>query len=436
MQTIFSIDLFNIKRGTPLYIITCCVVGLLLFIASSQDQAFATEAGDWDGVSSELDTAISNAVLEYESGDAKSAATMVTSAYFDIFEESGMEVAVSVYISDGAKSDLEGMFGALRGAIKSGAPVGEVSAKAATLTAALKEASIKLPASENSSGDSSSNSSGGGSSALALFINSLIIILREGLEAILVIAAISTYLVKSGSGDRVRTVYYGAVAAIALSIATAVLLEYVIDASGASREALEGIVMLLATAVLFYVSYWLISKAEAAKWMKYIKGKVEGAARNGSVGKGNMTALFFAAFLAVYREGAETILFYQALYSGSGESAVYVTAGLLIGSVLLAVVFFLVRYGAMKVPMGPFFAVTSAFMYYLAFTFAGKGVRELQEAGWIGSNYIEWVPSFDLIGLYPTVEGVVLQSLLIVALIVATVYLFLMGGGKPRAETH
>ena len=408
----------SLGKKVRLYIIL--VFAILLMAAPSPSLAEQPRDGEWGAVAAEVEGALDEAAGYYRGGDAGRAKRMVTAAYFDLFEESGMEQAVSLHISDRRKSELEGLFGALRSAMTAGDEVALVQAKVTGLAEALKEAAGELDGKGGS----------GGAAVIALFLNSLLIILREGLEAILVIAAITTYLVKSGNGNRVRTVYLGAVVAIVMSIATALLFAFLIEVSGEAREAIEGIVMLMATAVLFYVSYWLISKAEAARWNAYIKAKVDA-----SVGRGAATALFFAALLAVYREGAETILFYQALYSGAagvGAGAFAVTAGLVLGSLLLVGVFMLVRYGAMKVPMGPFFIVTSALMYYLAFTFAGKGVRELQEANWVDASYVEWLPTIDLMGIYPTVEGVALQSALLFALIGSLVYIKLLK--KPVSE--
>ena len=405
----------NLKSGASLgkQVRLLIIMALLTLLMAAPSPSLAELPGDgeWGAVAVSIEGSLDEALRLYGGGETERAKRAVTASYFDLFEESGMELAVSLHISDKRKSEIEGLFGALRSAIKSGEETAAVHSRAAVLTEALRTAAHELDGKGGT----------GGAAVIALFLNSLLIILREGLEAILVIAAITTYLVKSGNGDRVRTVYLGAVVAIVMSVATALLFAFLIEVSGEAREAIEGVVMLMATAVLFYVSYWLISKAEAARWNAYIKAKVDA-----SVGRGAATALFFAALLAVYREGAETILFYQALYSGAagvGAGAFAVTAGLVLGSLLLVGVFMLVRYGAMKVPMGPFFIVTSALMYYLAFTFAGKGVRELQEAGWIDASYVEWLPTINLMGIYPTVEGVALQSALLFALIGSLVYI-------------
>ncbi|MBI3756053.1 MAG: FTR1 family iron permease [Deltaproteobacteria bacterium] len=323
---------------------------------------------------------------------------------------------MSVYISADRKTELESMFSDIRNAVSAHASVEDVRKNISLLMQALENDAKKLP----------EKGEGRKESPYTVFFNSLIIILREGFEAILVISAISAYLAKTGQKGKVKTVYKGAVLALIASIFTAILLQTVIRISGAGKEALEGITMLIAAAVLFYVSYWLITKIEVARWQHYIKSKVES-----SLTKGNVLALGFAAFLAVYREGAETILFYQALYSGADAHGSAIIAGFAAGSLLLIGLFILIKYGSVRIPIGPFFAITSTLLYYLAFTFAGKGIRELQEALWISSTPVEWLPTISFLGIYPTWEGMLLQVILILALIAAIVYSFIL---RPYKE--
>ena len=157
---------------------------------------------------------------------------------------------------------------------------------------------------------------GEGLSPLNLFIQSFVIMLREGLEAILIVGALMTFLAKMGAGDRRRHVNAGILAAIVASLLTALALETVFHLSPAHQEALEGATMVVATAVLFYVSYWLLSKMEVVKWNHFVKSKVHDAVTSGSA-----LALASAAFLAVYREGFETVLFYKALIISAGATA-------------------------------------------------------------------------------------------------------------------
>jgi high-affinity iron transporter len=192
------------------------------------------------------------------------------------------------------------------------------------------------------------------------------------------------------------------------SAATAVVLKTVLSAVPASREIIEGATLLIAVCVLFSVSYWLISKVEAAKWKQFINEKV-GAALDSGGGR----ALTVVAFLAVYREGAEVALFYQALFNEGPNVAVPLSLGIVAGFVALAIIFTLFyRYGV-KIPIRRFFAVTSVLLYYMAFVFMGKGVRELQEGNALSLSAISGFPHIEWLGLYPSWQGVLAQLVLL-----------------------
>ena len=258
------------------------------------------------------------------------------------------------------------------------------------------------------------------SSGANLVMQSFVLLLREGFEAILVVAALMAFLAKAGATERRRDVAKGALVAVAASVLTAVLVELLFQFTPVQREALEGVTMLLAAAVLFYVSYWLLSKIEAAKWTAYVKGRMEEALRTGSG-----FALASVAFLAVYREGFETILFYQALFTSTGASGgtSAVLVGMLAGAVALVAVYVAITRFGMKVPLKPFFGVTSAMLYYMAFVFAGKGVAGMQEAGVVTTTVVEWAPRLPVFGIYPTVQSLALQGVLVLLLVVAMVWL-------------
>jgi high-affinity iron transporter len=254
------------------------------------------------------------------------------------------------------------------------------------------------------------------------FFQSFLIILREGFEAILVIGAVVAFLIKMGHRERLRSIWLGIILGLVASLATAVVLKTVFAAMPASREIVEAVTMLIAVVVLFSVSYWLISKVEAAKWQKFIREKVTLALEHGG-GK----ALALVAFLAVYREGAETALFYQALFNEGPNVGFPLTLGIIIGFVVLAIVFTLFyRYGV-RIPMRPFFTVTSILLYYMAFVFMGKGVRELQEGNIMRITVIPGGPHVEAMGIYPSVETLTAQAILIVLLVFATVKTFWPG---------
>jgi high-affinity iron transporter len=258
------------------------------------------------------------------------------------------------------------------------------------------------------------------------FFQSFLIILREGFEAILVIGAVVAFLVKMGHRERLRSIWLGIVLGLVASLATAVVLKTVFAAMPASREIVEAVTMLIAVVVLFSVSYWLISKVEAAKWQKFIREKVTMALEHGG-GK----ALALVAFLAVYREGAETALFYQALFNEGPNVGFPLTLGIIIGFAVLAIVFTLFyRYGV-RIPLRPFFTVTSILLYYMAFVFMGKGIRELQEGNIMRITVIPGGPHVEAMGIYPSVETLTAQAILIVLLVFATIKTFWPG---HRAE--
>jgi high-affinity iron transporter len=249
----------------------------------------------------------------------------------------------------------------------------------------------------------------------ALFIQSATIILREGFEVVLVIGALLAYVVKAGSRAAQRPIYAGTAAGIVASLATAALMQEVLRYYPSSSDVLEGTTMLLAAAVLFFVSYWLVSKSEADKWQRYIRGKVHHA-----LSDGRSLALAGAAFLAVYREGFETVLFYQALYGGAPAAAVTITGGCVAGAIALLIVTVLFRRFQVQIPIRQFFFVTGVFLYLMAAIFAGQGVHELQDAGIIAVTPLGGVPTVELLGLYPTVESLALQGVFVVLLIYAT----------------
>lgn len=253
-------------------------------------------------------------------------------------------------------------------------------------------------------------------SASTMFLQSLLIILREGFEAILVLGAIAAFLAKTGNARRVRSLWVGAWLGVAASLATAVVLATLLAAIPAGREIVEGVTMLVAVVVLFSVSYWLVSKVEAARWQQFIREKVSEALEQGG-GK----ALGFVAFLAVYREGAETALFYQALLNQGSSSYLPVALGIAAGAAGLAVIFAVLRRFGVKIPLRPFFAVTSGLLYFMAFVFMGKGVRELQEGNLVSLTPVPGLPSVDALGIFPTAETLIAQGVLLVLLAFALI---------------
>lgn len=251
------------------------------------------------------------------------------------------------------------------------------------------------------------------------FFQSFLIITREGFEAILVIGAIVAFLIKTGNRQRLRSIWTGVGLGLAASAVLAVVLQTVLRALPTTREIIEGITMLLAVAVLFSVSYWLISKVEAAKWQKFLNEKVGSALDHG----GGM-ALTLVAFLAVFREGAETALFYQALFSEGGVIPPLVL-GIVAGAIFLALVFTLFYKFGVKIPLRPFFTITSVLLYYMAFVFLGKGIRELQEGDAVGITVLPSMPSVPSMGIFPSAETLIPQAILAVLFVFMIVKTFM-----------
>ena len=311
---------------------------------------------------------------------------------------------------------LEASFAALRSLAAGGAPAAELEQARTTLLGHLENA-------ERTMGDPLSGTS--------LFIQSFFLLVREGLEAILIIGALLTFLAKTGATDRKRDIHVGVGAAVLASLFTAVLLETVFQVTPARREVLEGAVMLTASAVLFYVSYWLLSKIEVARWNQFVRSRVQDAVTSGSA-----LALATAAFLAVYREGFETVLFYKALVLAgpAGNTLMPVTAGIVLGSLVLVAVYYAINRFGVRLPLKPFFAVTGLFLYYMAFLFAGRGVAELQEGGIIATTVLPWAPRIPALGIYPTVESLLAQGVLAALLLGALVWSFVLAPRRRRAE--
>jgi high-affinity iron transporter len=178
------------------------------------------------------------------------------------------------------------------------------------------------------------------------------------------------------------------------------------------------------------VSYWLLAKVEVARWNAFVKSRVQEAVSSGSA-----LALAAVAFLAVYREGFETVLFYKALMvtGGSGGLAP-VLGGISVGALLLGIVYVAINRFGVRLPLKPFFGVTSAFLYYMAFVFAGKAVAELQESGVIATSFVPGAPRIPALGIYPTVESLAAQAVLVGLAVVGLIWIFWLGPRLTRVE--
>jgi len=242
----------------------------------------------------------------------------------------------------------------------------------------------------------------------AYFLYSLGILFREGMEAMLVIVALTAGTRGAGRG-RSREIYAGAGIAIIASIMLAWAVNHLI--SDDANDTLEGVFQIFAAATLFYVSSWLTSKGQSDRWRKFINDKVENAEHSSIPA----IALALTAFLAVMREGAETIVFFQALTNGATELAERhaITAGIAAAAVALAAALVIVRRAADRIPLGIIFKATSILLYAMAVIFIGQGVASLQEASIVPATFIDYVPTIPMLGLYPTLQTLGAQTALL-----------------------
>lgn len=238
------------------------------------------------------------------------------------------------------------------------------------------------------------------------FIQAAVILLREGLEAMLVIAALAAYLTRAGGAHRVTALYLGALAAVGVSIVAAWL--FAMLNSGQHSDVMEGVVILLAAALMLYVSGWLMVKQDPQGWKDYLAAKADNA-----LAQDTAWAVAALAFLAVFREGAETVLFINALATMEGGWSVGLFGGLAAATLGLAVLFYFINLIARKIPLRPLFIITSAFLFAMAIKFIGEAVQEFQEQSLLPFTQVAGADWLSAIGLNPTVEALSLQLLVI-----------------------
>ena len=369
--------------------------------------------GAWGQTAKQINGIIDQAVADYKAGDAAKGKEGVNDAYYKNYETTGMEKQVMARISGSRVSAVEMEFSLLKKAMAEGDGAG-VDSHAATLTNAIREDANTL---DGYTGQAASDAASQTTPWLSAFVPALLVILREGMEAILVVAAVLAYLGKSGHKDKARVVWSGVAIALGLSALLAFLFNYFTSLAGANQELLEGVAALFAVAMLIWVSNWMIHKSSDKAWEKYIRDQTDA-----SLTRGSLLGLAFISFLAVLREGAETILFYVPIVSSAGDRTGYVWAGLGVGLVVLVVVYLLIQFAALRIPLRPFFTITSLLLALMAFTFTGSGVKELQEADVLSLTYVNGFPTVDLLGIYPRVENLVAQALVLI--IIVGLYVF------------
>ena len=427
---------------------------LSLFNTSMLDVKAAKEKfNNWEEVAMKMAEQFDGAIEDVENDEYKEAYHHMNSAYFDYYEVQGFEKNVMTFLANERVRHIEGTFSDIKHAL-----LGNTDVPKETLLKEIEMLKVKVYRDamvlDGKAGKSSDDFIGVkvyGDPAnipdivkeeakaqgieISVLENEVTqevevdpktknwqtftiafgLLLREGLEAILVVVAIVMYLIKTGNKKMCRSVYAGVWSAIAASVLVAILLQHVIENAGLAGELIEGYTMFIAVVVLFYVSNWMLSKSEAEEWKEYIDDMV-----SESVDKNSQKTLVFAAFLAVFREGAELILFYQASFTSGMNDPKYIVYGIIAGAIVLAIVWILFRYFTVKLPLKPFFYFTSILLFLMCISFMGKGVVELTEGNVIvGRTTIPAMNGFSIpfLSVYDRAETLIPQLMLVVATI-------------------
>lgn len=388
----------------------------------------------WTQVAHEMTPILDQALAQASKGQGQAGSDLVNKAYYQYYEKLGFEKNVMNAISGNRVSQVEYQFKETRMAMVAGKP-------AKTLVNDLKSMLVEDAAVLD--GGAADQVNGWTSFLTSAFGQAFVVLLREGLEAILVVAAIIAYLVKSGHKDKIRHIYWGIAAGLVASGLVALLFTLLFNGNGPQQEILEGVVALVAMLMLLYTSNWMLSKSSVESWNHYIQSRTVAAISQGSV-----ISLALLSFLAVFREGAETVMFYQAIFAMAPGGTREIWAGFAAAAVVLVVVFVLIRFTSVKIPIRPFFIITSLLMAVMVVIFAGGGVHALIEGDLVPATYLPGVPTSDWIGLYPymqTIGAQILAALVVVVLaIVSTHRLHKQGqvqsnqdsGGSSSATVH
>jgi high-affinity iron transporter len=348
-------------------------------------------------------TKLRESLAAYGRGDPKLAKELALSAYLDGFEP--VEAVLATRDGDLMTSVEQAMSG-FRSAIERGRPVAELRGRLTETEQLLDQAEQALAPEA--------------ATEVSTFLGAFTILLREGLEALLVVIAMIAFLRKAERTEALPYVHGGWVAALVAGGVTWAIATYAIGISGASRELTEGFGSLLAAVVLLSVGIWMHGKSQAEEWRRYIQEKMRGA-----LSRGSAWFLFGLAFIVVYREVFETILFYAALWTP--ENGGTILGGALSAVALLAIIAWAMLRYSKTLPITKFFAYSAILIAILAVVLAGKGVGALQEAGVIPVTPLAGVPRITLLGLFPTAEAVAAQ-----VLTMAATLLGFRAASKPR----
>lgn len=378
----------------------------------------------WSEVASEMTVILDQAYEAAAAGKGDEGATLVNNAYYQYYEKLGFEKNVMNAISGDRVSQVEYQFKMTRKTMRDGGSDKEIKQLVDDLKSWLvKDAAIL-------DGGASGNVNGFTKLVTSSAGQAFLILIREGLEALLVVAAVIAYLVKSGNKRFAKWIYLGVVAGLAGSGLVAVLFTFLFGGSGPIQEISEGVCALIATLMLLWTSNWMLNKSSVEAWNNYIRNKTEAAVAGAQskvesgqgLGLGMIASLAMLSFLAVFREGAETVIFYESIYSMSQDAHGMWVGGLAAAAVLI-VIFLILRFTSVKIPINPFFLITSIVMAALVVIFAGGGIHALIEGDLIEGTYLSSVPTNDWIGLYPYVETITAQVIAAIAVVV----LFVVG---------
>jgi high-affinity iron transporter len=381
-------------------------------IGEAEDPAKAAVRSNIDRIRMQLDETL----RLHKEGNYDGALLTSRSAYLDSYES--VEIPLRPIDPD-FTLEMEIKFAELRNLIQAHAPYEQVESKVVEIRRGLDESERLV--------------SGTGILAPTIaFSTSFSIIFREGLESALIIGAILTYLEASRNNRFNKHVYYGIVIAIGATAVTWFIAEFIIDISGASRELIEAIAGVSAVAVLFWVSFWVLNKIETKRWIEFVKAKVWKATTTGSI-----VVFVLLSFFTVYREGFETVLFYQAMLSFAKYMEWYVVAGLVIGLAVIVATAIVVRKLGRRLPLKVLFALTMGIGAYMSIAFMGNAIREFQELGYISTTHlIGTVPRLDInlaamTGIHPTVETIVAQIILLAVYVAGSLYILII---LPRRQ--
>ncbi|MNM21504.1 Ferrous iron permease EfeU precursor [compost metagenome] len=336
---------------------------------------------------------LDKSVAAYRAGDRDQAYDLSVAAYLEGFElvESSLD-----NVDANVRKDTEKSLMAYRQSLQDGLPINQVEQR-------LEAAKAKLKTSAGLLGSD-------GLSWSLSYISGLLILLREGLEAILVLVAILAFLRNTGQQSAVRSVNVGWGLALLAGLGTWALAAYVIDVSGSQRELLEGATALFASVMVLWLGVWMHDRRHAAAWQDYIKSSL--------VGGGGRFGFAILAFFSVYRELFEVILFYETLWLQAGPAGHdAVLAGGATALVLLVGLAWVILRGSAKLPLTLFFSINAALLCALSVVFAGHGVKALQEAGIFGTRPVPFF-EFDWLGIHADAYSLTAQAVAIAAIVV------------------